>query len=48
MDYLVKPVNPERLAESLEKLTKRLEQNNNNAGLPDDHKLMVNMVRPCA
>jgi two-component system LytT family response regulator len=41
MDYLVKPVNPERLTESLEKLTKRLELSKSHAGLPDDHKLMV-------
>ncbi len=41
MDYLVKPVNPERLAESIDKLEKRLEQSKGEAGLPDDHKLMV-------
>lgn len=41
MDYLVKPVNPARLAESIEKLEKRLEQSASESGLPDDHKLMV-------
>jgi two-component system LytT family response regulator len=41
MDYLVKPVNPERLTESIAKLETRLEQAKQQSGLPDDHKLMV-------
>ncbi|ATC95682.1 LytR/AlgR family response regulator transcription factor [Pseudoalteromonas tunicata] len=41
MDYLVKPVNPERLAESIAKLEKRVEQAKEKTSLPDDHKLMV-------
>ena len=41
MDYLVKPVNPERLADSLVKLEKRLAQSKEKSSLPDDHKLMA-------
>lgn len=41
LDYLVKPVNPERLAESIEKLEKRIESTKGSSSLPDDHKLMV-------
>ena len=41
MDYLVKPVNPERLSDAITKLEARLEQSKQQTGLPDDHKLMV-------
>lgn len=41
LDYLVKPVNPERLAESIEKLEKRIDTTKAGSSLPDDHKLMV-------
>jgi len=41
MDYLVKPVNPERLSDAIAKLEARLEQSKQQTGLPDDHKLMV-------
>ncbi|MCH2056006.1 MAG: LytTR family DNA-binding domain-containing protein, partial [Thalassotalea sp.] len=41
MDYLVKPVNPERLSDAIAKLEARLDQSKKQTGLPDDHKLMV-------